>query len=466
MIIRFLIFLNIAFCYYQKDPIMMGLAGSYNTVAHGYQSVGINPANLAFEDKNYIGLFGNNMSLSNNLFTQYRLNDISGAYLDSTKKQDIIEYLDDGPIKVNSLLSLPFALNFSAKTIAITSKINTFSSFDLSQDFLKLFLYGNNQIGEDYRYNLSMNNKITMILETSFSKAFNFDPLGIGFTIKYLRGLFHYSLEPTQEPYFQTNFTDITSKNTYIMKQNVGGEGFAIDLGLATKRLESGWKFGISLINLGGQIKWNKLNSNINLAYDENESYLIDLSISEMNAQNLNSLPTDEIFVFDSFTVYEVNTLPDNININDIDSTYYCSDEQCNSYYVKSEDYDPDNLDLVSISSIQTEYPTSLSFGFSKKTNKGKIIVMDLVTGMDKAWGNLPKWRFSSGYIFGSKKIPVRIGFSYGGYDYKSVGFSYGFKGKKERFNIDFGFSYIDSFNIPKSNGFNFGINVYWINKK
>ena len=67
--IRSLIFFNILFCYYAHDPIMMGLAGSYNTSAQGYHCVGINPANLAFEDDNYIGLFGMNLNLSNNLFS-------------------------------------------------------------------------------------------------------------------------------------------------------------------------------------------------------------------------------------------------------------------------------------------------------------------------------------------------------------------------------------------------------------
>ena len=31
---------------------MMSLAGSYNTLATGYNAIGVNPANLAFEKKN------------------------------------------------------------------------------------------------------------------------------------------------------------------------------------------------------------------------------------------------------------------------------------------------------------------------------------------------------------------------------------------------------------------------------
>jgi len=94
------------------------------------------------------------------------------------------------------------------------------------------------------------------------------------------------------------------------------------------------------------------------------------------------------------------------------------------------------------------------------------MIVFDLSTGMDTAWNNNQKWRLSTGYIFEIEKVPIRLGLSYGGYDYKSFGFSWGFKGKKDRFNVDFGLSFTDSYNISKTSGFNFGINMYWINKK
>ena len=69
---------------------MMSLAGSYNTLATGYNAIGVNPANLAFE-KTFISILGTNTSISNNLFNQYRLDDISGIYLDSTKKNKLLD---------------------------------------------------------------------------------------------------------------------------------------------------------------------------------------------------------------------------------------------------------------------------------------------------------------------------------------------------------------------------------------
>ena len=466
------IFLNVIFCSYKQDPIMMGLSGSYNTIAKGYHCVGINPANLAFEEGSSVGLFGTNFSLSNNLLTQYKLNDISGTYLDSLKKDEIIGYLKGGPMEINSSMNFPIVMNFSVNKFAITSGIKYFSNFELSQDFLKLLLEGNSEVGEDefgeeYIYNLSMKNNIVIVWESAFTKAFDFEPFGLGFTIKYLRGLCYYNLEPTQDPYFQTGFTEITSKSTYIMKQNSSGEGFALDFGLTTKRTDSGWKFGLSAINLLGSIKWNKLDHmDIDLLYDKHESYLINLSINELNLQNLNALSTSEVFNVDANTVYQVNTLPDDIDVSGEGTDYYCSDEDCSSYYINSDNYSMDELDLTRISTINMRYPTFLSMGFSKKVDTDKMIIFDLFTGMDTSLGNNQKWRLSSGYIFGTERIPLRLGLSYGGYDYKSFGFSWGFKGKKEKFNIDFGLSFTDSYNISKTSGFDFGINMYWLNKK
>ena len=252
------------------------------------------------------------------------------------------------------------------------------------------------------------------------------------------------------------------------MKENSGGEGFAFDFGVTTKRTESGWKFGVSIINVMGHIKWNITSSPSLLSlYDTNESYIINLSINDLNMQNLNSFETDEIFRVDANTVYQVDVLPDDIATNGVeDSDYYCSDENCSSYYINSDDYKVEDISLTKNSILSMEYPTSLSIGFSKLIKENKSITFDFLTGFDNSWNNVQKWRLSTGYIFGSYKKPLRLGISYGGYDYKSVGFSFGFKGKNDKFNIDFGLSFTDSYNVSKVNGFDYGINMYWLNQK
>ena len=65
-IITLTVSLSFIFPYFKQDPIMISLSGAYNTVAKGYQSVGINPANLAFSKGISLGLMNMNLNLSNN----------------------------------------------------------------------------------------------------------------------------------------------------------------------------------------------------------------------------------------------------------------------------------------------------------------------------------------------------------------------------------------------------------------
>ena len=51
---------------------MIALSGAYNTESHGYQSVGINPANLAFNQSTSFNFFNMNLNLQNNFLTNDR----------------------------------------------------------------------------------------------------------------------------------------------------------------------------------------------------------------------------------------------------------------------------------------------------------------------------------------------------------------------------------------------------------
>ena len=65
------------------------------------------------------------------------------------------------------------------------------------------------------------------------------------------------------------------------------------------------------------------------------------------------------------------------------------------------------------------------------------------------------------GYIFGKEKFPLRVGMSYGGYDKKSFGFGWGLRLGK--INFDAGIGLKGSLDLDKSNGLDFGFNMYWM---
>ena len=102
-----------------------------------------------------------------------------------------------------------------------------FSYLELSPDLIDMVLEGN-QINTEY--DLSIRNRNILIWELSYTKSFAFNHIGVGFTIKYLKGLLYYSLDPIKDSYIETGFTEINSQGRYILRQNTKGKGFSIDL--------------------------------------------------------------------------------------------------------------------------------------------------------------------------------------------------------------------------------------------
>ena len=326
-----------------------------------------------------------------------------------------------------------------------------------------MFLNGN-EIGVPY--DLSISNENIIILESSITKAFDLNPIGVGFTVRYLKGLCYYDLKPIQDSFILTDTTQIESQATYILEQNIYGNGLSLDLGLTTNESEKGWKFGISFINLFGKIKWNKksrLDESLDVIsdifpYEENESYLVNLSIDNLSLNILNNLDLGSVYEIDTESVYQVEDVPLGVEGED----YFCSSEDCNSYYILADDYNIDQLKTINTKIKKQDYPTSMFIGLSKRFNKNNLIVFDLSTGLDDAFGNVQKWRFSSGYIFQRKKVPLRVGFSYGGYDIKSFSFGSGLHFSK--LHLDFGVSFKGDLSINKANGIDFGVNMSWVN--
>lgn len=470
-----ILFINILFCYYKQDPIMIALSGAYNTEAYGYQSVGINPANLAFNKSTSFNFFNINMSLQNNFLTNQRIKNINGANLEDVDadnyfpKENILGYLNGSNIKFRTLGTFPMPmLNFSSENFSVNSNVRFISSSDFSSDIFDMVLEGNEVNRE---YDLSIKNDNILIWELSYTKAFNISTIGLGFTVKYLKGLLYYSLDPIQDSYIETSLTEINSQGRYLLRQNTHGQGFSFDLGLTTQRTESGWKFGLSVINLFGNIKWNNETASDDilkrlygaLPYDKGQSYLINLSIENLTLDALNNVNTSDIYSVDGQKVYEYGNQPIDIenffHTNGEEVEYYCSNEQCDTYFVSSEI--ASDLEPLEYKIIKLDYPTIINFGSSRQINKNKYVVFNLSTGFDESFGNNKKWRFAFGYIFGKDRFPVRVGGSYGGYDKKSFGFGWGLK--LQKFHFDVGIGLKGSLNLNKSNGIDFGFNIYWL---
>ena len=129
---------------------MIGLSGAYTTVASGYQSIGINPANLGSNNALSMNLISFNAFLVNDFMSVELYNDINGANLEDPAdasyypKEDILDQVNESQIVMEGGWVAPIpALNFAYKGFGISMINRSYVRFDIPKDVLTMMFYGN-----------------------------------------------------------------------------------------------------------------------------------------------------------------------------------------------------------------------------------------------------------------------------------------------------------------------------------
>ncbi len=261
-----------------RDARMLGLNGSYTTLAHGYQSIGVNPANLASYNYRSLNLLNLSLGINNNALSITKYNAINGSHLGDTlsftyyPKSQFYDMFGGKGIRLMQSLELPLPiLNLSTRRFAFTSNFSSNFDMGLPDGFLDLLLFGN-PFGSSISINMEQNSIVTQDIGLSYGHLF--DQFSAGFTLKYILGLFYIGMESIDTP-FITTADQITGQNQYIIKQAIGGSGTGLDIGFTTNESKDGYRFGLSVINLLGTVKWTQKNSL--------RSFLIEMVITTMD---------------------------------------------------------------------------------------------------------------------------------------------------------------------------------------
>ena len=108
-IIYLLMIVSFLFSQFDLDPRMAAMSGAYTTVASGYQSIGVNPANLALNKSLSMNLLSANVFLINDFMSMKIYNDINGADFENTasasyySKSDLLDEIK-GDLKKHNIL--------------------------------------------------------------------------------------------------------------------------------------------------------------------------------------------------------------------------------------------------------------------------------------------------------------------------------------------------------------------------
>ena len=181
----------------KRDPRAVAMAGAYTTIADGIYSVGYNPALIAFQiDRPFmLQVGGIDFEIGNNYFSMAAMRAISGDTLDQDDKSLIINRLDHRgglSFDMNFQVATP-GLNYSSGNMAITSNILYMSSYSLPAGMVRLMLEGN---AKNPVIDMTLGYEIMAVHELGYSFAVPFESFALGFSLKYLQGLFYMGIDP------------------------------------------------------------------------------------------------------------------------------------------------------------------------------------------------------------------------------------------------------------------------------
>ena len=415
------LFIGILFCQTKRDPRSVGLSGAYTTIADGIFSVGYNPGLIGLQQNRPFmmqigqidyGILGNFFSIQN--VAQY-----SGDTLDIVEKNEIFKQLRDGDgMAFFTDLHFPTPiLNFSKGNLAFTMNNIFLSNTRLPIGLLEFLFYGNAQ---KPNLDMELNRETVGLTEIGVTFGMPFEPFSLGFTFKYLQGLFYLGIdESSSEANLETTDVGIIGEGSYVIRQGLGGRGFAIDVGLVTRE-RNGWTVGASLINASGSIEWNKSTTVPGNGFG---FYPFKWGDDQLN-------PGESILV-----KYTIDTLRMDRLGQD-------------SLFKNNTRFFPDTSEFT------TPYPSLFRFGVSKRMET-ILFASDLVAGFQNAYYARASWKWSMGIEWTRiANIPMRIGYSWAGGELSELGLGFGYH--KGPIIFDLGFAFRNGMWLHTMKGFNF----------
>lgn len=469
----------------------MGLSGSYTTLSKGYHCIGINPANLAAYKYKSFNILDFSLSLSNNFFSINNYNLMNGAHLDDEtdsdyySKEDLFSDIKGTGIRILYSSNIPMPLlNFSLRNFGVSSRLTTNFDMGIPDGMVQLFTSGNNT---DLIMNIEESTIITQ--EMGFSYAHKFTGFSAGATLKYLLGLFYMGIEPVSSTAIQTSSEGFKGNPKYILQQSIGGGGIGLDIGITSDETENGFRYGISVINLLGTIKWtadhfmrssleNSIRSGTGDYYlRPNEFMLIDFVIDIEDATQLGTESEEAPIYYAMYKVIPLENI-DNINLSSADQELLITLENgtyllpSGGEYIKKillgggdeeRRFIVDRYQYVDSESapFTTRHPVYFRLGLSKQWEDDLLIGVDLATGFSNRFGSSSDWKLSFGSeIYKFKNKILRMGYSFGGISQRSISFGYGTS--FGAFNIDLGIALNGGFTLANAKGIDIAFGLNW----
>ncbi len=268
----------------------LAMANSFTSLARNYQTIGVNPANLALSGNSgfSLELASAGAELFNNSFSLSDYNSYNGAYLSQADKDDILAKIPSGGLEGNGGAGAS-ALSFSRGSFAFGVTGEGGAQACLDKQVMELIFNGNtigdsvdvsNAYGTGVAHadlNLSYGAKL---MTTAWGQ------INWGINLKYIRGFAYMNVEESKG-YVATRLDGISSEGAIQVKTSEGGSGFGMDLGFSAEYKNS-WIFSLAVTDMISSISWNKNNELNTYIFTWN-------SLSLENSDDDSTITSDEI---------------------------------------------------------------------------------------------------------------------------------------------------------------------------
>ncbi len=259
----------------------MMFADSYMMRAHGSEANYWNPALLSDQNIDFWWpLMDMGIYASNNTFDLEFYNRImKQAQITPSDKAKLLRDMD-GSLRLN-LASQASIIGLNVGGAALSSSIHSYNTVSLSENYLKLLLYGNDQ--EEYRftkkhYNLSSLSYVDLTVgmgDVTLPLPQSVPPIKFGFS-----GSLLFGIEETKttefDGFLRSDFDDFHLKQDVTQRIGLGGIGFKGMLGFASEPVKN-LKVGLTLDNILGNIRWGLSREDFHYMVSAENVYVADL---------------------------------------------------------------------------------------------------------------------------------------------------------------------------------------------
>ena len=262
---------------------------SYMMRANGSEANYWNPALLTETGDVWLPALNSGIFIANNAFDLDFYNYImKKGFISEADKQNLLNMID-GSVRL-SVSGQSSVIGFTLGNVALSSSVHYHAKAALSEQYLKLLLYGNEE--EHYEFSEKHNHLASLSFaditvgmgDIRLPLPESVPPIKLGWSASALIGIEDIHTA-NYSGTFSSTIDGLSLHQNLTLRTGGGGIGFKGMLGLASEPVKN-LQVGITMDNIFGEIRWGLVRENLHYRFDADSVYVADLQEDFYTSEN------------------------------------------------------------------------------------------------------------------------------------------------------------------------------------